>query len=218
MAIKPLRLHTMELAWRPNPLKAAILLEALGTPYTVKQWVSGTMANAVEGQAFLQLNPHGRTPVIEDQNTDTVVWESGAVLEYILRKYDVTNTFGSQPGDQARAEFDSWNHHILTTLAPAMSELNYFKQQGNSGAAQHFEDTVKRSLSALNALVEGNGHYLTGDHFTALDMNAFPWINIATMLGLSLKAYPGLERWLHSCQKEKSVENAMKKIENGDKP
>lgn len=218
MAIKPLRLHTMDLAWRPNPLKAAILLEALGVPYTVKQWYSGSTINAVEGPVFSQLNPHGRTPVIEDQNTDAVVWESGAVLEYILRKYDVENTFGPQPTDQARAEFDSWNHHILTTLAPAMTELNYFKQQSNTDAVQHFEDVVKRSLSALNTLVQSKSQYLAGNHFTALDMNAFPWINIATMLGLSLVAYPGLEQWLRSCQKEKSIENAMKKIEDGEKP
>ena len=216
--MEPLRLHTMDLAWRPNPLKVAILLEALGTPYMVKQWFSGTAANAVEGNAFLQLNPHGLTPVIEDPNTDTVVWESGAVLEYILHKYDAENTFGPRPIDQARAEFDSWNHHILTTLAPAMTELNYFKQQGNTSAVQHFEHTVKRSLSALNTLLESKGQYLAGNHFTALDMNAFPWVNIATMLGLSLVAYPGLEQWLRSCKQEKSIENAMKKIEAGERP
>lgn len=37
---------------------------------------------------FEKLNPNGRVPAIEDPNHGVVLWESGAIVEYLCDHYD----------------------------------------------------------------------------------------------------------------------------------
>lgn len=37
---------------------------------------------------FEKLNPNGRVPYIEDPNTGVGLWESGAIIEYLIESYD----------------------------------------------------------------------------------------------------------------------------------
>lgn len=41
-----------------------------------------------KSESFLKINPNGRVPAIEDPNTGIAIWESGAILEYLIEKYD----------------------------------------------------------------------------------------------------------------------------------
>lgn len=42
-------------------------------------------------EPFEKLNPNGRVPAIEDPNTGVVLWESGAIIEYLCETYDTSN-------------------------------------------------------------------------------------------------------------------------------
>lgn len=89
--ICPLRSH---LGPGPNPLKVAILLEKLGLSYEVVPLVFGDdQEKGVKGK-FLKVNPNGRVPALVDhQNKDFTVWESGAILLYLVGKYDKEGKF-----------------------------------------------------------------------------------------------------------------------------
>lgn len=39
-------------------------------------------------EPFESINPNGRVPAIEDPNTGLNLWESGAIIEYLLETYD----------------------------------------------------------------------------------------------------------------------------------
>jgi len=41
---------------------------------------------------YEKLNPNGRVPCIVDPNHDVVLWESGAILEYLCDTYDKEHT------------------------------------------------------------------------------------------------------------------------------
>lgn len=91
----------------PNPLKVAILLEKLGLSYEVIPLdFSNDAQNGVKGSKFLAVNPNGRVPALVDhQNGDLVIWESGAILFYLVEQYDKVRS-ESVCGDQSRRGAD----------------------------------------------------------------------------------------------------------------
>lgn len=71
----------------PNPWKVNILLEELALPYTTEYKDFGDLKNS----AFdASVNPNGRVPALTDPNTGITIWESGAILEYLIEVYDKT--------------------------------------------------------------------------------------------------------------------------------
>ena len=62
----------------PNGFKITIALEELGLPYVLKH------VRIEQGEHrhpdFLKLNPHGRIPVLVDEDTGVTLFESAAIL------------------------------------------------------------------------------------------------------------------------------------------
>ena len=114
--LKPLLLHAHPTG--PNPLKIAVMLELLQLSYDVKLWALGSNPGGIKSGALRDLNPNERLPILEDPNTDVTSWESGAVINYLLREYDGGNKFGPRGGKQEQVDFEKWNLFLLTNLGP----------------------------------------------------------------------------------------------------
>ena len=68
----------------PNPEKVVMVLEELRIPYEIKLLEFPEMKQP----AYEKLYPNGRVPAIEDPNTGFTLWESGAIIEYLVDTYD----------------------------------------------------------------------------------------------------------------------------------
>jgi glutathione S-transferase len=68
----------------PNPPKVAMVLEELGIPYEIEP----LPISEVKSPKYLAINPNGRLPAIQDPNTGITLWESGAIVEYLIETYD----------------------------------------------------------------------------------------------------------------------------------
>ena len=69
----------------PNGWKISITLEELGMPYTVH--ALALSRNEQKAPEYLKINPNGRIPTIVDRdNEDFAVFESGAIMIYLDRK------------------------------------------------------------------------------------------------------------------------------------
>jgi glutathione S-transferase len=68
----------------PNPGKVAMLLNELGLSYKLVE----VPYTELKGPEFTKINPNGRVPALEDPNTGIRLWESGAIIEYLIEKYD----------------------------------------------------------------------------------------------------------------------------------
>ncbi|WP_207796169.1 glutathione S-transferase N-terminal domain-containing protein, partial [Leptospira ellisii] len=69
----------------PNGRKVSIVLEELGIPYTVHPIDLGKLEQKEDW--YLKINPNGRIPAIIDKdNGDFSVFESGAILIYLAEK------------------------------------------------------------------------------------------------------------------------------------
>ncbi len=43
-------------------------------------------------EPYTSINPNGRVPAIEDPNTGITLWESSAIIEYLVETYDKSNS------------------------------------------------------------------------------------------------------------------------------
>jgi glutathione S-transferase len=69
--------------------KVVLLLKELSIPYEHKLWDFPDLKK----DEYEALCPNGRTPTIEDPNTGITLWESGAILEYLIDTYDKDKKF-----------------------------------------------------------------------------------------------------------------------------
>ena len=178
-----------------NAYKVRILLELLRVPH--EKVLLDFAQREHKTPEFLRMNPRGEVPVIEDDGV--VLWDSGACLVYIARKY------GGEPWlpiDAAElAEVMQW-------LALAASEIQFGLQYARRGLAQGrwtagtLEQCHALGRIALNALEQrlARNDWLALGRPTIADVACFPYVETAPESGIALDAYPRITAWLACCK------------------
>lgn len=110
-SVKPITIHAHK--GGPNPWKVVLLLEELNVPYQNKFHEF----DQLHKEPFESLNPNGRTPVIEDPNTGITLWESGAILEYLIETYDKSHTFTYTSAPE-KFYLQQWLHFQVSGQGP----------------------------------------------------------------------------------------------------
>lgn len=101
----------------PNGIKASILLEELGLPYEV--YKINMTDNEQKEPWFLEINPNGRIPALTDKAEDGStlrVFESGAILEYLVATYDKEHKVSYPYGSKEHWEVSSWVGRLAVSL------------------------------------------------------------------------------------------------------
>jgi glutathione S-transferase len=73
---------------------------------------AGGRFGGLDTSAFLAMNPHGRVPVIQED--DTTVWESHAILRYLAARHGAGHFWSGDPA--VRADVDGWMDWSQTSL------------------------------------------------------------------------------------------------------
>jgi glutathione S-transferase len=104
----------------PNGIKASILLEELGLDYKV--YPIKMSENEQKEPWFLEINPNGRIPAITDTlNGEKIrVFESGAILQYLIDRYDKDHKVSYPYGSREHWETTSWVSSQLPTSPPTI--------------------------------------------------------------------------------------------------
>jgi glutathione S-transferase len=76
-------------------------------------------------EPFESLNPNGRVPAITDPNTSLTLWESGAIVEYLLATYDPSQTL-SYPSSPNKFLTQSWLHFQTSGQGPYFGQRAWF--------------------------------------------------------------------------------------------
>jgi len=105
----------------PNGWKVSVALEELGLPYTVRALSLGKLEQKEDW--FLSINPNGRVPaIIDHDNGDFAVFESGAILIYLAEK-----TGKLLPADaKGRSRVLQWLMFQMGGVGPMMGQANVF--------------------------------------------------------------------------------------------
>src|SRR5512134_3426394 len=100
---------------RTRSVRVLWLLEELGIPFGLE-----TQEYRPPATPFSQKTPFGKFPSLEDG--DTVMFESGAIVEYLLERYG-DGRLGPRAGEPGRGEFLQWVHFAEATLMPPLIEI-----------------------------------------------------------------------------------------------
>ena len=173
------------------------LLEELGLPYELVRVDFKPPAR----DFFAQKTPTGKFPTIEDG--DTVMCESGAILEYILERYG-DGRLAPPVGNPDRGAFLQWVHFAESTAFPPLGIviwLTRYREDAEREAAI-IENARARAAMTLDFLQReiGDGAYLLGDSFSAADIMMGFTLVAARLLGVLDDRYPVLIDYLERLQ------------------
>lgn len=174
----------------PNGRKVSIALEELALPYTLHRIYFETRDQ--KSPEYLKINPNGRIPTIVDRdNGDFVVFESGAILIYLAEK-----TGRLLPTDaKKRSEVLQWLMFQMGNVGPMLGQAHHFRTY----APEKIDYAIKRYTNETGRLYRvidkrlGDHEYLAGDYSIA-DIAVWPWL-LGERQGQNFDDYPNLKRW-----------------------
>lgn len=196
---------TLLTASTPNGHKASIALEELGLEYDVTSIDLSALDQ--KQPEFLELNPNGRIPVIIDRdNNDFAVFESGAILMYLAEK-----TGQLMPSDlNDRSLVTQWIMFQMGGLGPMMGQANVFYRYADQKidyAINRYQKESRRLLEVLNTRLEQD-EYLAKNYSIA-DIANYAWARTYEWSGVSIEGLPHLQRWLASIDARPAVQRGL---------
>ncbi|PVI03880.1 glutathione S-transferase [Periconia macrospinosa] len=181
----------------PNPWKVVWIVEELGLPYVIESF----SFEDVKQKPFTDINPNGRVPAIYDPNTDLTLWESGAIILYLIEQYDTPHKI-SYTTLKERHLCNQWLAFQISGQGPYFGQAAWFNvlhPEKLPSAIDRYIKELKRILGVLETSLEGR-EWLVGDKFTFADLAFAPWNDRIDMVLLckpeeKFQGFPNVEAW-----------------------
>ncbi|EKG09554.1 Glutathione S-transferase [Macrophomina phaseolina MS6] len=170
--LQPIILHSHKLG--PNPWKVALILEELGLPYESKY----LEFSEAKQEAFKKLNPNGKLPVIEDPNSGLTLFESGAIIEYLIDQYDKDARLHRTSLRERYLE-RAWLHFQMSAQGPSCGSKVWlgrtYAEADVACALEYFTKEIKRIIGVLDEHLRRTGDpYLVGQMASYADLAFVP--------------------------------------------
>lgn len=196
----------------PNGRKAAIMLEELGIPYSIKPINIST--GEQKEASYTTINPNGRIPAIYDHDSQNRVFESGAILIYLAEKH---KRFIPSELKQ-KAEVLGWLFWQAGGLGPIVGQFNHFNSltESNNYSLARFRDESLRLLTVLNKHLAQN-RYIAGNEYTIADIMNYTWVDTVFKGGLNQngelqKIFEATSEWKNKLSKRPAIVSAIDKL------
>ncbi|KAK7757455.1 hypothetical protein SLS62_000470 [Diatrype stigma] len=153
----------------PNPYKVAIALEELDIPY------EKTIVDDPKEEWFTAINPNGRLPAIADPNTGLTLWESGAIVEYLVETYDKGGKL-TVPDVAGKWHLKQYLHFQMSGQGPYYGQAMWFCKcpEDIPTAKKRYVEQIVRVIEVLDKILKGK-EYLVDEKFTYADLAFIPW-------------------------------------------
>jgi len=186
----------------PNGWKASIVLEELELPYTVHAIALQKLEQKEDW--YLKLNPNGRIPTIVDRdNGDFAVFESGAILIYLAEK-----TGRLMPTDvKGHSLVMQWLMFQMGGVGPMMGQANVFFRYAPEKipfAIDRYHRECRRLFEVLDTRLAAH-EFLAGNYSIA-DIANWSWVHTYPWSGVEIDGLDHLKRWLDAIAARPAVE------------
>jgi len=172
-----------------NAYKVSLLLSMLNVKYDPV--ILDTANKEHKKKPYLDLNPRGQVPTIEDNGR--VLWDSSACLVYLARKHGGDKWLPTDPGEAA--EVQQW-------IALASNDIQFGLQYARGivrgirkGNYEECAELGKQGLAVLEGRLKSN-QWLALGRPTIADVACYPYTSRAPEGNISLEPYPGVQAWI----------------------
>jgi glutathione S-transferase len=187
------------------------LLEELGAPYQMQRYQREAKTRLAPAE-LEAVHPLGKSPVIVDG--DVKIAESGAIVDYIIRRY------GQESGrpammpapDSAEYEiYNEWLHYSEgSAMLPLMMHL-YVSRLGDAGKPLHprIDSEMARHLGYADHALEGR-EFFVGNALSGADIQ-MSFVGEMAKVFDRIAPYPNLAAWLKRMHARPAFQRSVEK-------
>ncbi|MGH8461724.1 MAG: glutathione S-transferase family protein, partial [Stenotrophobium sp.] len=156
---------------------------------------------------YVKLNPNGRIPTIVDHdNGDFAVFESGAILIYLAEKYGRL-----MPLDvKDRSTVIQWLMFQMGGLGPMQGQANVFFRywpEKYQPAIDRYQKETRRLYEVLEMRLTDR-EYLC-EEYSIADIAHFTWVNVHSWAGVEIADLPRVSAWRDRIRARPAVERGL---------
>jgi len=198
----------MKIFYAPNTRAVRIvwLCNELGLDYELEHFKLGDPA--MRAPDYLGVHPLGRVPALEDG--DVRIFESGAIVEYILARYGE----GRMVPDVGSPEFPAylqWLHYAEGMIMPPVNTIVVETillppERRNQANVDRATKLLGRMLTAVDAALEGRD-FLAGE-FSGADIMTGHASIVAARLGADMAGRDNLAAYIDRLQARPALASA----------
>ncbi|GAQ03879.1 glutathione S-transferase PM239X14 [Aspergillus lentulus] len=166
-------------------------------------------------ESYLEMQPFGKVPVLEDTETGVQVFESRAIAQYIIAKYRGQGAELAPPESDLKA-YALYQQAISIEQSyfdPPIAQLAYEKVwKSMKGEGETDEVRVKALLAQLDRTLQGyerllsKQKYLAGDEITFADLSHLPYGVFVEQFGFAdlIAKYPRFQKYWEDLKSRES--------------
>lgn len=197
----------------PNPWKVAMVFEELNIPYQMKIVDKPDLKKP----AYEKICINGRAPAIEDPNTGITLWESGAIIDYLVETYDKERKLGFVAGTEEYFHAKQWLYFQVSGQGPYFGQAVWFKvfhPEKLPTAQDRYVNEIRRVSGVLNRALDGR-EWLVGGKYSYADVSFVTWYEavvprtVADAFDIS-EDFPNLQAWLDRIKARPAVAKVLK--------
>ncbi|MFQ6572717.1 glutathione S-transferase family protein [Pseudomonas sp. UM16] len=188
----------------PNGFKITIALEELGLPYVLKH------VRIEQGEHrqpdFLKLNPHGRIPVLVDEDTGVTLFESAAILLYLAEK-----TGRLLPDNLVmRWSAITWLMFHASSMGPLLGQRVQYEifDTSHNDVTERFRRLSEEAFTTLDNHLKDN-FWLAGPEYSIADIATFGWMHIAHIINFDFSRFSRLSAWHDRVSQRPAVQRGI---------
>lgn len=191
----------------PNGRKISIMLEELKVKY------NSIFINLEEKEQFSddfsKISPANKVPVIVDKENNQTVFESGAILLYLAKKY---NRFLNE---ENYWEIIQWVFFQMAYVGPMLGQAHQylfynpgkskFAEEKTKGYAKHIYEILDKRLSKQEFF---------STEYSIADISIWPWTARFERHQIDLNNYPNVLRWYRQISERPAVIKGYNNVGN----
>ena len=191
----------------PNGRKISIMLEELKVKY------NSIFINLEEKEQFSddfsKISPANKVPVIVDKDNNQTVFESGAILLYLAKKY---NRFLNEDNYW---EIIQWVFFQMAYVGPMLGQAHQylfynpgkskFAEEKTKGYAKHIYEILDKRLSKQEFF---------STEYSIADIAIWPWTARFERHQIDLNNYPNVLRWYRQISERPAVIKGYNNVGN----